>query len=100
MARFLTSSPQLAPIWSWEMSSWVTPTVSMIAWVTSALSALVSSSVWTRIELSPEVVTTGVSAFWMPRPPTASRSASALSWVTWSLDSVTLYWVPPVNSMP
>ena len=31
----------------------------MIAWVTSSLSALVSSSVWTRIELSPDVVTTG-----------------------------------------
>ena len=100
MARSLTSSPQLAPIWSWEMSSSVTPTVSMIAWVTSALSALVSSSVWTRIEFSPEVVTTGVEAFLMPRSPTASRSASALSWVTFSLGSVTLYWVPPVNSMP
>ena len=59
MARSLTSSPQLAPIWSWEMSSAVTPTVSMIAWVTSALSASVSSSVWIRIELSPAVVTTG-----------------------------------------
>ena len=29
-ARSLTSLPQLAPIWSWEMSSAVTPTVSMM----------------------------------------------------------------------
>jgi hypothetical protein len=50
-------------------------------------------------EFWPEVDTTGASAFWMPRPPTASRAASACSCVAPSA-IVTLYWVPPVNSIP
>ena len=100
MARFLTSSPQLAPIWSWEMSLTSTPTASTIACFTSSLWATVSSSVWIRIDLSPAVETTGASAFLMPRSPTTSRSLSALSWVTWDLSRLTVNWLPPVNSRP
>ena len=56
-ARSLTSLPQLAPIWSWEISSPVTPTVSVIDGDRPRRSPrAVSSSVWTMIGLSPAVV--------------------------------------------
>ena len=50
--------------------------------------------------LSPVVVTTGELAPSMPVAATASRSLSALSWVTWSDGKLTRYCAPPSNSMP
>ena len=41
-----------------------------------------SSSVWTTIAVSPDVVTIGLPAVSMPASATASRSSSAVSWVT------------------
>ena len=66
----------------------------------SAASPEVSSSVWTTIAPSPEVVTIGLLADSMPASATASRSSSALSWVTSDESSETVICVPPVNSMP
>ena len=68
--------------------------------MTRPLSPTVSGSVWTRIALSPEVVTTGAEAASTPVPATATRRSSAVSWVTWLCGSETRYCAPPVNSMP
>ena len=69
-------------------------------WAISALSSLVSGSVWTMMPSRPEVVTTGDEALSTPLLATASRTSSAVSWVTWSAGMLTLYSAPPVNSMP
>ena len=44
------------------------------------------------------MVTTGFAAASTPDPATTSRSVSASSWVALAIGTV--YWVPPVNSMP
>ena len=99
--RWATSLPQLGPISVWEMSSALAPVVSRIVVTICSLSASSTGSVWTMIASLPDVVTTGCGcAASTPEPATASRSSSAVSWVTWSDGSVTRYSAPPVNSMP
>ena len=98
--RLATSLPQLGPISSMEMSALVTPTVDWMVEEIVALSAGVSGSVSTRMELWPAVVTTTCWAASMPVPDTASRSLSALSCVISPLGTETVYCAPPTNSMP
>ena len=98
--RCATSLPQLGPISVWEMSCALAPVVSRIVVTSCSLSASSTGSVWTMIASEPDVVTTGALAASTPEPATASRSSSAVSWVTWSAGSVTRYSAPPVNSMP
>ena len=72
----------------------------MMTVLISAASPAVSSSVWTTTAVSPDVVTIGLPADSTPASATASRSSSAVSWVTSDASSETVIWVPPVNSMP
>ena len=64
-----------------------------------SLPAIDRSSVCTS-RACPAVVTWGDAAPSTPAEPTASRSLSAFSWVICSEERLTVYWVPPVNSMP
>ena len=65
-----------------------------------SFSAPVTGSVCTRIASVPEVVTTGAAAASISVPATASRSWSAVSWLTWLAGREMRYSAPPVNSMP
>ena len=98
--RFATSRPQLAPISSCDISSGVAFIVVRMVSTTFWESSVVSCLVWTIRLLAPDVVTTGDEAPSMPVPATASRRASASSWVTVPSVMVSLYCAPPTNSMP
>ena len=64
------------------------------------LSAGVSGSVWTRMEVWPAVVTITCWAAGMPVSATAELSLSAFACVASPAGIDTVYWAPPTNSMP